>query len=144
MFDWTDDRCRRAAELWAGGATAAAIKLELGAPSRNAVSGKLSRMGLLKAGPQARGLQKRKPPTQRYVFGSAVPLKRVSVSRAPSLPQADLTEPVPLLVNLLDLEPNQCRWMYGEGPFLSCGHLVEKGKSYCPHHQARSYRRNEA
>lgn len=44
----------------------------------------------------------------------------------------------PLNLSLNDLEPHHCRWPYGDGPFVFCGHPKDEG-SYCAYHarQAR-------
>lgn len=46
----------------------------------------------------------------------------------------------PRRVDLLDLEPNDCRWPAGgwpsADPITFCGHPVEPGCSYCPEHKA--------
>lgn len=35
---------------------------------------------------------------------------------------------------LLELEDNDCRFPFGEGPFLFCGDPVQGRSSYCAHH----------
>lgn len=35
---------------------------------------------------------------------------------------------------LVDLKPNGCRWPYGSGPFVFCGHAQVPGMSYCEKH----------
>lgn len=34
------------------------------------------------------------------------------------------------------LEDNDCRFPFGEGPFLFCGDEQQAGSSYCSHHHA--------
>jgi GcrA cell cycle regulator len=43
-------------------------------------------------------------------------------------------EIVPLNLSLLDLEPGNCRWPFGNGPFLFCGHPSMEGSKYCTPH----------
>lgn len=43
-------------------------------------------------------------------------------------------EIVPLHVTLMDLQPNGCRYPYGDGPFTFCGHPKLIGASYCLDH----------
>lgn len=48
----------------------------------------------------------------------------------------------PLNVKLIDLQHDQCRYAYGDGPFLFCGHPIEPGCAYCPPHRALTYNKN--
>jgi GcrA cell cycle regulator len=42
----------------------------------------------------------------------------------------------PRHVSLIDLQANECRWPYGDGPFTFCGCASEDGNPYCsPHMQ---------
>jgi GcrA cell cycle regulator len=45
---------------------------------------------------------------------------------------------VPLHLTLLELEPGQCRWPYGDSPYTFCGCQQFAGFSYCEPHQALS------
>jgi hypothetical protein len=56
LSPWTDRETRRAADLWKTGLTAAEIGCVLG-KSRNAVLGKIARLGLSRSGSTARGPQ---------------------------------------------------------------------------------------
>lgn len=40
---------------------------------------------------------------------------------------------------LVELEDNDCRFPFGEGPFLFCGDPVQGKSSYCAHHHAICY-----
>jgi len=51
------------------------------------------------------------------------------------LRQADV---VPLLLPLLDLAPDQCRWPYGDGLFVFCGCEVWGSGPYCEPHLSLS------
>ena len=37
---------------------------------------------------------------------------------------------------LLDLEHGECRWPFGDGPFLFCGDPAQDNSSYCSGHHA--------
>lgn len=45
---------------------------------------------------------------------------------------------VPLHVALIDLQPGQCRWPYGDGPYTFCGCEQFAGSSYCEPHASLS------
>ena len=38
-------------------------------------------------------------------------------------------------IRLIDLEPNQCRWPYGDGPFVFCGCRTWETSPYCAEHE---------
>jgi len=46
-------------------------------------------------------------------------------------------------LELHELDRSHCRYPHGDGPFTFCGHEVEQGGSYCPHHAALCYRKVE-
>lgn len=94
--------------------------------SRNAVIGKAMR---LKIAPKGRRVPKPRPePVARFVKPT-IP--------SPNSPQAvalRCVEVEPRNVPLVDLEPGDCRWPYGEGPYFFCAHPTFGGSSYCGPH----------
>lgn len=44
-------------------------------------------------------------------------------------------EIVPLGLTLMELEPGECRYPYGDGPFTFCGHKAVEGFSWCGPHK---------
>ena len=117
--NWDDAICHQLAQLWADGLSAKAIaeRLELG--SRNKVISKIRRLGL------------------------PAPAKKIGLEGRPKHirpPRPQLEKPVvengyadALHLSLIDLEDNQCRFAFGDGPFTFCGHAVVAG-SYCGLH----------
>lgn len=75
---------------------------------------------------------------RRYVRSSHRPTYVVCSPRRPHIPPARQDEPASLGLTLMELEPGQCRWPHGDGPFLFCGHPVE-GQSYCSYHCRLAY-----
>ena len=120
---------------------AAKIRNECGVVfSRNAAIGRANRLGLQSSlGPKDSNKTKpRKPPREREPRRRAPPTFRAAIHF-----QADANgyrcAPVePLHVSLADLEHDQCRWPYGDGPFTFCGHTIIGGGSYCDLHEALS------
>jgi GcrA cell cycle regulator len=100
--------------------------------TRNAVIGRCHRLGLTAQRPPVVPKQAR-----MYVPGNA------SVKSIP----ARRYEAKPLHIPLLELEPGECRWPYGDGvassPYLFCG-CQTFGLSYCPAHVRLSVRRETA
>lgn len=41
---------------------------------------------------------------------------------------------------LIDLERNDCRFPFGDGPFLFCAEVQKLGSSYCAEHHAECFR----
>jgi hypothetical protein len=96
--------------------------------TRNAIIGKANRLHLLRKpqNPQAKKQPPRREPRLR-VAGFTMPL--------PSPPPAPEAPPS-LGLMLYELEPDECRYPYGEAPpFTFCGHAVDRGSSYCPFHR---------
>ena len=52
-----------------------------------------------------------------------------------------MQEPVSLGLTVMQLQPGQCKWPHGTGPYLFCGHPASEGESYCQFHCARAYDR---
>ena len=69
-MSWTDERIEQLRNMWEKGLTASQIADELGGVSRNAVIGKLSRLGLTRDKPPGGDCPPRKPRERR---GRSVP-----------------------------------------------------------------------
>jgi GcrA cell cycle regulator len=115
---WTADHIARAQAMWLAGRSAAAIGTALGL-TRNAVIGKLSRLGVARgeAGEPARPAVLEK-------------------MRKPRAPKAELAP----TADLMALGPHMCRWPIGEpgaAGFGFCGRPAEE--SFCPAHRRRAY-----
>ncbi len=46
------------------------------------------------------------------------------------------TNIIPLNIDFIDLKNSQCRYPYGEGPYVFCGHPIQKWSPYCPEHHS--------
>ena len=57
-MSWTDERVSRLAKLWADGLSASQIAAELGGMTRNAVIGKVHRLGLSRSRKASRKVQR--------------------------------------------------------------------------------------
>jgi GcrA cell cycle regulator len=136
---WTDERTAKLKELWPTGKSASVIAKEIGGLSRNAVIGKVRRLGL-----EPRKNIIRKKSERR---GSWTPPEKTEVDKMlerHSRPPRFLTEPLPTepprpakLFKLVDLNEGQCRFPYGDGrkePFGFCGCKKLIGSQYCPGH----------
>jgi len=101
--------------------------------SRNAVIGKLRRMGLTIEQPVKPGKKKKKKAAPKPVQPK---LPKPPVIRAPTPPTLPPERPVVGLgVSVEELRRSSCRYPSGAAPPYSfCGLTVEPGCSYCPFH----------
>lgn len=141
---WTDARVKRMVVLWEGGFSAAYIAADIGGVSRNAVIGKVHRMGLRRRdepnqfnGRNMRKKGPRGPNKAKGVSGPAI------VTLAPTrLDLPDEDTPQGPLVSFDELEPHHCRAPYGDprrDGFGFCGCERVLGKPYCQEHMQRLY-----
>jgi len=133
---WTAERIAQLKSGVGAGLSCSQIANEIGV-SRNAVIGKLNRLGLSRgrgpAAPRVRnGVSVRRPQvlTQRLV------LKALFAS-APVADDVVSSEPC----SLLNLAPRKCRWPIGGAvDFTFCGNTTIDGMSYCAGHARMAYR----
>lgn len=164
---WTPERTERLTAMWAKGHSASDIAHDLGAGiSRNAVIGKVSRLGLSgrpNTGHRApRRSHRARAPKISLVGGKAVEQKlstnagtmsrRAAMARerppefdtAPQ-PKAEAWEPLPgtVPVSFAELRVNHCRWpVEAAAPGAHfCGAQQSGSGSYCPTHAVTSYSR---
>jgi GcrA cell cycle regulator len=149
IMSWTNERVERLKTLWTEGQSASAIAATLGEVTRNAVIGKVHRLGLAgRAGTSRRGRTARHSPLRhsarprpRRAHG-AVP-KPVSSPRAkPLLLELGPAPEIPVTVARLTAET--CRWPEGD-PKLAGFHFCGRPKAeapgpYCGVHAAIAYR----
>lgn len=157
---WTDERIDQLRKLWGDGLTASQIASTIGGVSRNAVIGKIHRLGLsgrVKATSQQVRVRKRKVAAERPAYTRPAPRRTVvatSGNAALKLVALEEEEPVvrpvteavvvPLRdpIGLMDLRAEHCRWPLGhpgdEG-FRYCGLKSPLGQPYCAGHAAKAY-----
>lgn len=144
-FPWRDHHVEALKRLHADGHSASQIAEELGGGvTRNAVIGKIHRLGLTGRGRQA----PRAPRKSRVSKILARVRVRISTKKdfdaefQPS-PPIDLTEPTGPRVSITQLNANTCRWPYGDPAseeFAYCGaQPVGSGLPYCPYHTQLAY-----
>ena len=148
---WTDERIDLLKSLHAeGGLSAAFIAARLGGVTRNAVIGKLARLGLTSKGRRPRVTTPNVPriPRKRkssFLFG--LPGSMEAIDGAPLPPRHETDIP---RVAFLDLEPKHCRFIPGDplGVGLTdpqfCGLDKVAGLAYCRAHAGRCFDTLEA
>ena len=141
---WTDTRTERLKKLWADGHSASGIAALLGEVTRNAVIGKVHRLGLAGRKTTSRRPVPRRTSPRRNGSGCAgrrLPPARIVRPASPLVP-APLPSVAALMLPLRQLRADQCRWPIGdpkEAGFGFCGCQKAPGIPYCGHHAAIAY-----
>jgi GcrA cell cycle regulator len=151
---WTEPRVERLKKLWADGLSASQIAGELGGITRNAVIGKVHRLGLsgrAKA-PSSSVPRQRKPRAPSQMFRAPRTMMRGNTALA-QMPSYDYDpEPEPELIEniipmgqrctLLELDQEKCHWPIGDPgqpDFFFCGGKTNAGTPYCGYHGRVAY-----
>jgi GcrA cell cycle regulator len=159
MISWTDERVELLKKLWSEGLSASQIAGELGGVTRNAVIGKVHRLGLsgrAKA-PQPQAQRPKKPmsrPTSPMreaghpvsigataLKADAVPAPRPQAAPAPSLTSLS-DEPLIPNATVLQINEQTCKWPVGDpsqSDFHFCARRSESGIPYCGYHARIAY-----
>jgi GcrA cell cycle regulator len=145
---WSEDRTTTLSRLWQDGLSAAAIAKQLGGVTRNAVIGKVHRLGLSgrEASRPKRGAYRstrdpRPPrlPTPRPVRAT----RRPAAASPPTFPVVPVTaapEGPGLVASMMELNAHTCRWPIGDpkaADFSFCGRST-KG-AYCTGHAGMAF-----
>lgn len=148
---WTEERIERLKTLWSEGLSASQIASQLGGVTRNAVIGKVHRLGL--SGRQrtsVRTVAKSKPIAEQVAGQTHIPrpprvaavsatAQAVSPSDAPEPLQENHVEtnnviPMSRYLTIQELDTHTCRWPIGDPQspqFRYCGAATEPGQVYC-------------
>lgn len=152
-MSWTDERVELLRKLWGEGLSASQCALQLGKPwmTRNAVIGKVTRLGL-----PGRKVAVRRPANDRWntedrrMERGDTPFKQAVKAikpnwRAEPLPDVPATDIAQ--VALAELQEHHCRWPIGDpkhANFGFCGCKKVPGLPYCNAHARRAYTPIEA
>lgn len=144
---WNDERVELLKKLWADGLSASQIAAQLGGITRNAVIGKVHRLGL---SGRAKTPSSTAPRVRKQRAASMRPRMRFAGNTALA-PQYDveaeadpLDNIVPMgpRVNITQLNEATCRWPIGdpgtEG-FCYCGSQTKQELPYCHYHARVAY-----
>ncbi|PWE18833.1 GcrA cell cycle regulator [Marinicauda salina] len=147
---WTEERVETLKKLWAEGLSASQIAKELGGVTRNAVIGKVHRLGLSGRAAPSR-------PTRRVVSKPAAKPRRTPNAPARSKPAAAKSAPAPAprpapveaarlpngeYATVLTLRESMCKWPIGDpadATFRFCGRKASPGGAYCEAHAEMAY-----
>ena len=142
---WTPELKDQVKTLWADHSAAEIATVMNGQGytfTRNAIVGALHRLGLTH-----NNKEKTHPNTSGKNGGAGRPQRSLRPVRTraftpriayelPETIQLRCVEIVPRGLTVLDLEPNDCRWPYGDDAITFCGHPKMAGSPYCVPHMA--------
>src|SRR5680860_606690 len=156
---WTDDRVELLTKLWAEGLSASQIAGRLGGVTRNAVIGKVHRLGLSGRATSSRSSAPRprrnhtprqhRAPSLTFGTRGNVALKpsyEAEYEPAPAL-VVELVIPLDERASILTLKESMCRWPIGDPTaeqFHFCGRKKEGAVPYCEHHARMAYQPAQA
>jgi GcrA cell cycle regulator len=151
-MSWTDERVETLKKLWTDGLSASQIAAELGGITRNAVIGKVHRLGV---SGRAKSPSSAGPRPKVRAHSHMLRLSRPSMWGNTALAHAyELeVEAEPQLIDniiplgqrrsLLELTEETCRWPTGDpgsADFFFCGGQTVTGLPYCTYHSRVAYR----
>ena len=137
---WTDERVEQLRSLWTEGLSASQIARVLGGVTRNAVIGKVHRLGLAGRASPSRAERPRLPSAPK-------------VQARPHNPAQPVVEEEPVILDdgsfatVLTINDRMCRWPIGdpsENEFHFCGRKPKNGSPYCEAHARKAYQPQQA
>ncbi len=150
-MSWTDERVETLKKLWGDGLSASQIAAELGGITRNAVIGKVHRLGLSGRAKSPSSASPR-PRKQRspHMLRVSRPAMRGNTALAQAFdyevePEPEMIEnivPIGQRRTLLELTEETCRWPIGDpgaADFFFCGGQAPTAGPYCSYHSRVAY-----
>ncbi|HZP78919.1 MAG TPA: GcrA family cell cycle regulator [Pseudolabrys sp.] len=150
-MSWTDERVELLKKLWADGLSASQIAGELGGITRNAVIGKVHRLGL---SGRAKSPSSAAPRPRKARATHMLRVSRPSIRGNTALqhaydyevePEPEVIEkviPIGQRRTLLELTEATCRWPIGDPgstDFFFCGGNTVESLPYCAYHSRVAY-----
>lgn len=143
---WSAERVTALKTLWLAGRSAAEIAKALGGVTRNAVIGKVHRLGLAgrmePAAPRRTRAERPRTSASRRPSPSRPPPPPAAPAVRARAPQAAPVEAVARVFDGAALTARICRWPVGDpkaAGFGYCGAAVIGKGPYCPGHHALAY-----
>src|SRR5712692_3142417 len=149
-MSWTDERVETLKKLWTDGLSASQIAVQLGGITRNAVIGKVHRLGVSGRAKSPSSAGPRKARTRSDMLRVSRPSMRgntalahayeIEVEAEPEL--IDNIIPFGQRRTLLELTEETCRWPIGDpgsADFFFCGGQTITSLPYCADHSRVAY-----
>lgn len=147
---WTEERVAELKKLWAEGHSASQIAKRLGNVTRNAVIGKVHRLGLSGRATPSRPVKR--PPRLARPKPQHVARQANGSTGTAGVPATADTAPAPVIrevnvepqrlpngdmVTVMTVKDTMCKWPVGDPAdpaFGFCGHATHDGAPYCTEH----------
>jgi len=143
---WNPERIEQLRNFVVAGLTCSQIAAEIGV-TRNAVIGKIHRLGLGSGRPERASARDCPPRSRRSPFSPQRQLLRLLHADAAGAADGITSEAIPIdsaqRCSLLELARDKCRWPIsdpGAADFGFCGNAAAAGFSYCAGHARMAYR----
>ena len=143
---WTTERIEQLRNFVVSGLTCSQIAAEIGV-TRNAVIGKIHRLGLSSGRPAGAPSRSSPPRVARPRVSQQRRLLRLIYADAPGVADGAALEAGPVAsaqpCSLIDIAAGKCRWPVGDpaaADFVFCGNDAVGGLSYCAGHARMAYR----
>lgn len=146
---WSDERVALLRKLWAEGLSASQIAKQLGGVTRNAVIGKVHRLGLAGRATPSRPAKRPVRTARPRTMGPSVPRLRMPSS----VPLVVIPDLEPLrgedgkAATVLTLNESMCKYPIGDptdADFAFCGRGVFGNHPYCQDHARLAYQPSQA
>lgn len=157
-MSWTDERVEILKKLWIDGLSASQIAKQLGGVTRNAVIGKVHRLGLAGRATPSRPIKRvaRLRPVITTISAPAASIEpgldEELTKSAPPIARPIHHQPITKiepkrkengsLISVLELTPTMCKWPIGDptdADFGFCGAKAHASWPYCAEHGAVAY-----
>lgn len=152
VITWSDERVEQLKKLWEAGLSASQIAAELGNVTRNAVIGKVHRLGLSgrAKSPSSSVPRPRKARPAQHIMRISRPVSRGNTALAHAFEMEVEVDPIAIdnvvpmsqRKTLLELTEDTCHWPVGDpgsADFYFCGGKSLTGLPYCGHHSRIAY-----
>ncbi|MBY0256198.1 GcrA family cell cycle regulator [Methylobacterium sp.] len=142
---WSDERVDHLRRLWEEGLSASQIATQLGGVTRNAVIGKIHRLGLsgrVKSAEMAAGTPRPNPGDAVMDAEDAIPMGEMPIGTLSASTVAPVALSITRRVTIMDLRESMCRWPIGDPTapdFHYCGDRSITGLPYCTTHAQIAY-----
>jgi GcrA cell cycle regulator len=152
-MSWTDERVELLKKLWQDGLSASQIAAELGGVTRNAVIGKVHRLGLSGRGQPTSSIKRQRRThstgmrrVRQMITVGNLALKPDQLPDVDMRPRRNVVVPIPLRLSIFQLTEKTCKWPLGDPgqeDFHFCGHDSLENLPYCEYHAGVAYQAPE-
>jgi GcrA cell cycle regulator len=148
-MSWTDERVELLKKLWQDGLSASQIAAELGGVTRNAVIGKVHRLGLSGRGQPTSSIKRQRRThstgvrrVRQMITVGNLALKSDQLPEADMRPRRNVVVPIARKLSIFQLTEKTCKWPIGDPgqeDFHFCGHDSLENLPYCEYHAGVAY-----